>query len=185
MKGLVLIGDLFEDVEMIAPVDILRRNKDDITIASVMHRKEVISARGIKMEADALIEDLDLDTFDFLFIPGGPGAYKLLVNIESVKTTIKYFVKQNKVVSAICAAPMLIGRLGLLKGKHYTVYPGFEEQIPEGIYLKDQGVVVDDNFVTGKSMYYAIDFGLALVKKLYNNERANHLALSIKGKNDE
>lgn len=184
MKGLVLIGDLFEDVEMIAPVDIFRRNKDDITIASVMHRREVNSARGIKMQADALLEDLNLDVYDFLFIPGGPGAYKLLINVKGVEDTIKYFVKQKKLVSAICAAPMLIGRLGLFKDRHYTVYPGFEEQIREGIYLKDQGVVIDGDFVTGKSMYYAIEFGLALVEKLYSKERANNLALSLKGEKE-
>lgn len=181
MKGLVIIGDYFEDVEMIAPVDVWRRHSEEITIASAMHRTTLVSARGIKMEADALLEELDLSTYDFLFIPGGPGAFKILINLKEVEDTIKFFANNNKLVCAICAAPMLIGRLGLLKNKNYTVFPGFESQIIGGTYLRDNGVVRDGNFVTGKSMYYAIDFALLVIETLYNRQEKEELLLSLQG----
>ena len=183
MKGLVIVGDYFEDVEMIAPVDVWRRHKEEITIASLMHRKEVVSARGIKMEADDLLENLNLSNFDYLFIPGGPGVSKILVNLDEVSDAIKYFAQNNKVVCAICAAPMLIGRLGLLKNKNYTVYPGFDNQIIGGNYLRDNGAVRDGNFITGKSMYYSIEFALLVIESLYDRQNKDELQLSLQGEN--
>ncbi len=183
MKGLVIVGDYFEDVEMLAPVDVWRRHKEEITIASLMHRKEVVSARGIEMKVDALLEDLNLSNYDFLFIPGGPGVSKILVNLIEVNKTIDYFVKNNKFVCAICAAPMLIGRLGLLKDKNFTVYPGFEKQIISGKYLRTKGAVRDGNFITGKSMYYSIEFALLVIESLYNEKEKNQLLASLQGEN--
>ncbi|MCH5172402.1 MAG: DJ-1/PfpI family protein [Erysipelotrichales bacterium] len=183
MKGLVIIGDYFEDVEMIAPVDVWRRHNDEITIASLMHRKEVISARGIKMECNILLENANLEEYDFLFIPGGPGVSKILVNLKEVSDVIEFFASKNKLVCAICAAPMLIGRLGLLKDKNYTVYPGFDKQVIGGKYLRDKGAVKDGNFITGKSMYYSIEFALLVIESLYGMHDKENLLLSIQGEN--
>lgn len=183
MKGLVIVGDYFEDVEMIAPVDVWKRHKEEITIASVMHRKEVISARGIKMETNALLEELNLNEYDFLFVPGGPGVSKILVNLKEVSDTINYFANNNKIVCAICAAPMLIGRLGLLKDKNYTAFPGYDNQIIGGNYMRDKGAVSDGNFITGKSMYYSIEFALLVIETLYDKNEKEQLLLSLQGEN--
>lgn len=115
MKGLVLFGDRFEDTELIATVDVLIRHGEKITLASAMGRKEVHSKNGIAMQADVRIEEVDLDGFDFLFIPGGPGAFQILSELPVVSETISAFVNKNKTVASICAAPMLVGRLGYLK----------------------------------------------------------------------
>lgn len=181
MKGLIIVGDLFEDVEFIAPLDVWRRNKDDIVVASMMKRKTVISKLGIEMTVDALIEEVNLEEFDFLFIPGGPGAFKILNTLPKVNEIINYFANSHKLVTAICAAPMLIGRLGYLKDKNYTVHPGFEDQIIEGNYLRDKGVVKDQNFITGKSMYYAIDLALEVVRFFYGDKHTQILLESLQG----
>lgn len=181
MKGLIIVGDLFEDVEFIAPLDVWRRNKDDIVVASMMKRKTVISKLGIEMTVDALIEEVNLEEFDFLFIPGGPGAFKILNTLPKVNEIINYFANSHKLVTAICAAPMLIGRLGYLKDKNYTVHPGFEDQIIEGNYLRDKGVVKDQNFITGKSMYYAFDLALEVVRFFYGDKHTQTLLESLQG----
>ena len=112
MKGLVLVGDYFEDTELIATIDVWLRNNEKITLASVMNRKEIISKCGLKITLETLIQDVRLDDYDFLFIPGGPGSFKILAHMKEVDEVISYFVKANKLVTAICAAPMLIGKLG-------------------------------------------------------------------------
>lgn len=181
MKGLIIVGDLFEDVEFITPLDVWRRNKDEVVVASMMKRKTVISKLGIEMTVDTTIEEINLDDFDFLFIPGGPGAFKILNTLPKVDEIIKHFVDNHKLVTAICAAPMLIGRLGYLKEKNYTVHPGFEDQIIGGTYLRELGVVKDNNFITGKSMYYALELALEVVRFFYGDKHTKVLLDSLQG----
>lgn len=180
MRGLVLVGDYFEDTELIATIDVLKRHNEDITLVSMMKRHEVLSKCGIKYYVDKLYQDINLDDYDFLFIPGGPGSFKILAFIEEVNQTIKYFYDHDKLISAICAAPMLIGRLGYLKDKNYTVYPGFETSIIGGNYQKGQGVVQDGKIITGKSMYYSIDLGLKIIEYFYGEEEKIELEKSLK-----
>ncbi len=181
MRGLVLFGDLFEDTELIATIDVLIRHREEITLASAMGRKEVKSKNGIAMKADALIEEVNLDDFDFLFIPGGPGAFQILNELSIVNETISAFVRWGKTIATICAAPFLVGRLGYLRDKNYTVHPGFESQIQGGCYLRDQGVVEDGLFITAKSMFYSVDLGLKIVEHFYGEEERNRLMKSLKG----
>ena len=181
MKGLVIVGDLFEDTELLGTIDVLLRHGEKITIASMMKRKELTSKCGIKMLSDCLIEEVNWEDFDFLFIPGGPGSFKILANIKEVDDVIDYFVNNNKLVAAICAAPMLLGRRGYLKDQNYTVHPGFEINIIGGRYLRNQGVVRSNRFITGKSMYYSIELGLEIVEYYYGHEEKEKLRLSLKG----
>ena len=84
-------------------------------------------------------------------------------------------------MSAICAAPFLIGRLGYLKDKDYTVHPGFEDQIIGGNYLRNQGVVKSDNIITAKSMYYSIEFGLQIYEYFFGKDARNSLEKACQG----
>ena len=101
--------------------------------------------------------------------------------IKEVDDVIDYFVNNNKLVAAICAAPMLLGRRGYLKDQNYTVHPGFEINIIGGHYLRNQGVVRSNRFITGKSMYYSIELGLEIVEYYYGHEEKEKLRLSLKG----
>lgn len=181
MKLLMLFVDAFEDVEAIGTLDVLSRGGDEVTCASLMGRKEVVPKLGRTLLVDTKIEDVDYTKFDGLIIPGGPGSFKIMANIKLVDTIITYFVNSHKLVAAICAAPFLVGRLGFLSDKNYTVHPGFENQIIGGNYLREQGVVRDGNFITAKSMYYSIEFGLEIYGYFHGKENQKTLRLACQG----
>ena len=167
MKGLVLLNDGFEDTELIATIDVLKRGKFSITLASMKEDLMVNSQYNVLIKADELIKNINLDDYDFLMIPGGKAVVNYLSKDERVFEIIHYFANK-KLVCAICAAPSIIGKLGYYKDIEYTVFPGFEEGI-EGIH-KNQGVVVSDKFITAKSMYYSIEFALAIYEYFMGKE---------------
>ena len=181
MRHLMLFVDGFEDVEAIATLDVLLRGNEEVVKASLMERKEVVSKSNNKLVLDTLIEDVDLESFDSLIIPGGPGSFNIMGHLPIVDKIIKFFAENGKLVSAICAAPFLVGRLGYLQNKNFTVYPGFEEQVIGGTYLKELGVVRDGNFITAKSMFYSIDFGLEIYRYFHSEEETIKLKDSLKG----
>lgn len=182
MKFLMLFADNFEDVEAIATLDVLKRGGEEITCASIMGRRNVQTKCGNILTVDSLIEDIiDLKCYDGLIIPGGPGSFRIMPNVPIVTELIHTFVKNNKVVASICAAPHLVGKLGYFKDRNYTVHPGFEDQIIGGTYLRDKGVVVDGKFITAKSMYYSIEFGLAIYEFFHGKEQMEALRRACQG----
>ncbi len=181
MKYLMLFADEFEDVEAFATYDVLKRGKIIVDALSVMPTNNVNSKCGYHLTMDKNINDVNYKDYDGIIIPGGPASFKILNHLEIVDEMIHYFAKENKLVAAICAAPHLVGRLGYLKNRNYTVHPGFEDQIIGGTYLKDNGVVISDNFITAKSMYYSIDFGLAIFNYTHSKEETEILLNSLKG----
>lgn len=181
MKYLMLIGDAFEDVEAIATQDVLIRGGEEVILASMMGRKEITTKCGNRLVLSKMINEVDLSSFDALIIPGGPGSFKLLAYMKEVDEIINYFVEHNKLVSAICAAPMLIGRLGHLKEKNFTCYPGFEKYVLEGNYKRDEGVILDGRFITAKSMYYSVDFALKIYEFFHDKEASDSLRKACQG----
>ncbi|MCR4880076.1 MAG: DJ-1/PfpI family protein [Bacilli bacterium] len=161
-KLLMLFVDGYEDTEAIATLDVLTRGGDQVICASMMKRREITPKLGRRVMVDTTIEEVSMLDFDGLIIPGGPGSFKILPDNPYIDAIINYFAEEHRLVASICAAPHLVGRLGLLKDKNFTVHPGFEDEVIGGHYLREQGVVVDDNFITAKSMYYSIPFGLAI-----------------------
>ena len=114
------MADGFEDVEALIPVDVLRRGGVDIKTVSIMGRLEVESAHGVTIKADMLFEDADLSDADLLMLPGGmPGASNLDAH-EGLKAALLKQAEAGKKISAICAAPFVLGKLGILKGKRAT-----------------------------------------------------------------
>ena len=177
----MIFVDYFEDTEAIATLDVLRRGGHEVITASLMNR-EVISPKFSKgYLTDTKIEDIDYKEFDGIIIPGGPGSFKIMPNLSIVDELIHYFAKNNKLVAAICAAPHLVGKLGYLNNRDFTVHPGFEDQIIGGNYLREKGVVVSDNCITAKSMYYSIEFGLAIDRYFLGETHANELEKSLQG----
>lgn len=181
MKYLMLFADNFEDVEAIATLDVLKRGGDTVTCASLMGRKEVQTKCGNILTVDSLIEDIQIDSYDCLILPGGPGSFRIMPNLPIVTELIHAFAKKDKVIASICAAPHLVGKLGYFKDKKYTVHPGFEDQIIGGTYLRDKGVVVDGKFITGKSMFYSIEFGLAIHGYFHGEASKEALRLACQG----
>lgn len=180
MTCLVILGNGFEISEALVPCDYYFRAGIKTIKASAYKDKEVISQEGIKIIADITLDEIDLSVFDFLFIPGGKASFTVLDKDDRVSKIIKYFVDNNKLVTSICAAPFLIGRLGYFENRKYTCFPSFEEYIEKGTYLKEEGVVVDGNFITAKSVYYATPFALEVIKKLLGKEVSLKVLLQIK-----
>ena len=180
-KLLMLFVDGFEDTEGIATLDVLSRGGHDVTCASMMKRREINAKLGRPITVDTLIEDVKLEDYDGLVIPGGPGSFKIMCFHPLINNIISYYANNNKLVSAICAAPFMVGNLGFLKDKNYTVHPGFEDMIIGGTYLREKGVVRDGNFITAKSMYYSIAFGLEIDEYFNGKEHRDNLEKACKG----
>lgn len=181
MKGLVLLGDLFEDTEALTTIDVLIRAGESITRVAVKDSLEVLTQCGGKVICDEIISNIKFDDFDYLILPGGKASFTILNKDKVVENLVDDFVSKNKLVAAICAAPHLLGRKGYFKDREFTCFPSFEEYCEGGIYRKDLGVVRDDKFVTAKSMYYSIEFALNILAFLYGEDKIDLLVKSLKG----
>ncbi len=181
-KVYVFLADGFEDVEALIPVDVLRRGGVDVTTVSVMGDYMVESAHGVRMMADTLVEDTDVSDADLLFLPGGmPGASNLYAN-EKVCEAVKAQAEKGKRVAAICAAPaVVLGQLGLLKGRRATCYPGFEEMLSGATYTADL-FTVDGNITTGEGPAAAFPFAYELLSQLVNKQTSDQIAEGMRFK---
>lgn len=165
----ILLTDGFEDIEALEVLDILRRAGLDAKTVGVFDKK-VKSSHGVEIFADIRINQVERESMDMLILPGGPG-HTLYEKSEQAMELIKY-AKENEVrISAICAAPSVIGRLGYLEGKNFTCYPGFEDECKGGSF-RDEKAVVDGLFITGKGPGAAADFAFMIVEELHSSEVA-------------
>lgn len=181
MNGLMLFGDCFEDTEAIASLDVLLRAGENVKRVSVMNSLYVKTQCGSEYKCDLKLSEVNIEDFDYLVIPGGKASFTVLSADERVGRLIDYFVLNNKLVAAICAAPHLIGKRGYLKDREFTVFPGFENECVGGIYKRDSGVIRDDKFVTAKTMYYSIEFALEIINYLYGEDKRNKVEKSLMG----
>lgn len=164
VKGLILLANGFEDTEAITTIDILRRAKLDLDLVSVHQQLEILTQSKMNIKAEKLLQEIDLNDYDFLVIPGGGAVFNVLSKLEVVNEVIKEFDHKKKLIAAICAAPSLLGKLGLFKNLEFTCYPSCEEGI-DGIYTA-KGVEIHKNYITAKSMAYTVDFALEIVSYL-------------------
>ena len=167
-KGLILLANGFEDTEAITTIDILRRAKLDLDLVSVSDNLEILTQSKMNIKAEKLLKDVVLDQYDFLVIPGGGAVFNVLSKMEIINKVITEFNQKKKLIASICAAPSLLGKLGLFEDLKFTCYPSCEEGF-SGIYTKC-GVEVTKNYITAKSMAYTVDFALEIVKYLLGEE---------------
>ena len=175
----VVLGDGFEPVEALAPVDALRRGGVRVRTVSVMDGLQVTSAQGVTMHADDGVSDVDLLGFDLLVVPGGSGGVDNLAKCAPLADALERFMAEGKPVAAICAGPMILADLGLLEGRKATCYPGCEEGFPAGAYQDVRGVVVDSNLVTASGPGQALDFGMAALRVLAGDAAADRVAADM------
>lgn len=174
-KAIVFLADGFEEMEATGTVDILCRGGIDAKTVSITNDKKVVGAHNMEYLADYLFSEVDFSAVDALILPGGmPGASNLN-SFEPLKELLIEHYKQGKIVAAICAAPMVLGGLGFLKGRKATCYPGFEPKLI-GAEITGEAVEVDGNVVTGKGPGLVFNFGLALVTVLKSDAVAEEVA---------
>ena len=170
-KVFIHFADGFEEVEAITPIDVLRRAGCEVTTVSVTGKKEVTSRRGVTILADKNFNEVDYDQVDMIVLPGGqPGADNLNKH-EGLKNQIIKFNDQKKIIAAICAAPLVLGSAGILKGKRATCYPGTEPKLT-GATHTGNNVEIDGNIITGKGPGVALAFSLALAEHLVGKAKA-------------
>lgn len=177
-KAIVFLADGFEEMEALGTVDVLRRGGIEVTTVSITDSPMVMGAHNIPVAADATINEMALTDADALILPGGmPGAANLN-NSETVKKALMQQYNKGKIVAAICAAPMVLGGLGLLKGRNATCYPGFESKLT-GANATGAAVEVSDNVITGKGPGLVYHFALALVEALKGEKESKEVAAGL------
>ena len=170
----VFLADGFEEVEALTPVDVLRRAGMKVITVSVMEELVVQGAHGVPVVADAMFADIDPEAADMLLLPGGmPGATNLDAH-DGLSELILNFAAPEKPLAAICAAPLVYGKRGLLKGRKATCYPGFEGYL-EGAEYTAALVEQDGNFITAKGPGAAMAFAFAIVEKFCGVEKVLEL----------
>ncbi len=166
----VLLADGFEETEAIAPIDILKRAGLDVKTVG-MTSKIVVGSHGIAMIADLTADEVNPDEITLLVFPGGmPGT----LNLDSSAFTDRFInavIKNGGRLAAICAAPLILGRRGLLAGKRAVCYPGFENELTDA-HITDLSVVTDGNVTTAKGAGVALEFGAELVSLVCGKEKS-------------
>lgn len=175
MKVMCILTDGFEELEAIGTIALLRRAGITIDVYAIDNTNTTgrfdITCANLKD-----LKDADINAYDMLFLPGGPH-YQKLEKDERVLSILKHFIENNKLVSAICAAPTILGKQGYLKNKKYTCFTSMNEDFG-GTYI-DQYTVTDGNIITGRSAAAVIDFAFAIIEKLEGKEKADEVKASI------
>lgn len=178
-KVAMMLGEGFEPIEVIAPIDCMRRAGLEVALVSVMPSVQVKSAQDIMVTADALDENMDLDAFDMIVVPGGSLGVENLKKSAKLAAALEQAFADDKHVASICAGPTVLNGLGLLEGRKATCYPGCEEGFPQGVYQPGYGVVVDGNLITASGPGQAIAFGIAIVEALCGKGVADEVASGL------
>ena len=156
----IFLANGCEEIEALTVVDVARRAGIEVTMISISAELQVTGAHNICFLAEVTVKEADFDTLDGIVLPGGMPGTIHLGESNYVQEVIRKFASEGKLVSAICAAPSVLGKAGLLENKSATCYPGFEEQLLGAIATTDS-VVVAGNIITSRSMATAIAFSLA------------------------
>ena len=172
------LADGLEEVEALMVIDLLRRTKKlNVVTVSIKDELLIESSHNIKMYADKTIGEIDFEEGDCIFLPGGMPGTLNLGNCRALTDQIVKYNAQGKLLAAICAAPSLLSKLGLLKDKNATSYPSFETQMD----CKNYGgsVVTDSNIVTAKGLGVALEMGLELIRILVGEDTSEKIAKEI------
>ncbi|MBR6514444.1 MAG: DJ-1/PfpI family protein [Clostridia bacterium] len=170
----IFLADGFEEIEALCPYDLILRAGIPVKTVSINETTLVTGTHGIKVHADITLNEMEAD-FEGIMLPGGlPGADNLNA-CDKVQECLKKAECEGKLITAICAAPYVLGQAGLLNGKHATCFPGFEDKLT-GAILSPGKVVCDGNIITAKGMGVAFTFGLAIVNYFKGSEFTSELA---------
>ena len=174
----VLLGTGFEEVEALAPVDLLRRAGIEVTTVG-LNGKIVYGSHRIGVQADITIEELDISDAEMIVLPGGLGGVASIRGCSKALEAVKAVAAAGKYVAAICAGPTVLADLGLLTGVNATCYPGQIPNMKDALVVSNAACVTDGKTITGTSAGTAVPFALALIEALKGAEAAGVIAEQI------
>lgn len=175
MRIMMPFANGFEEIEALAVVDLLRRAGIEVDMVGVVGSM-MAGAHGIKVVMDKKLNEVRIDDYDGIVLPGGTSGYENLGRSKIIMDGIRQLNDQGKLVAAICYSPMLLAKAGVLDNRKATIYPGMESKIP---YPREGKVVVDGNIITSQAPGTAIAFGLAIIEYLMGREKANKIKRAI------
>ena len=173
---LVILADGFEEIEAVAPIDILRRAGAAVTVAALGDGIHVRGRSGVTLHADAPLSAVSGSAYDCVVLPGGPGVEKLRAD-PRVAGLVREQCEANRWTAAICAAPVVLKDAGVLGGRRHTAHFSVAAELPEA--LRGERAIADGPLITSRGAGTAVDFGLLIVEKLFSAEKASEIARSI------
>ena len=169
----VILGNGFEEMEAIAPWDILLRGGVEVRFAGV-GGTEIVGGHGLKVRADLTVEEIDPDKMEMIVLPGGMGGVHSMLESSAVLETVQDAWKNGKYVCAICAAPMILAKLHITDNKSATCYPGLESEMGSA-HMRPEAVVCDGRLITGRGPGAAVEFGLKLLETMTDCKMAEQV----------
>ena len=179
-RAIVVLADGFEEIEAVTPIDLLRRAGIEVIVAG-LDRTTVTGARGVKVQCDTTLEQLQGD-FDAIILPGGANGAKNLAASSRLSKLLVQFNQDQKLIAAICAAPVVVlTSLGILDNKNATCFPGMEQGFAKSTTFRDNRVVGDGNVITSRGPGTALDFSLSIIEKLTDKTLADRVRSAVLG----
>lgn len=173
----VMLGTGFEEIEALAPVDLMRRAGIDVLTVGI-NGKIVTGGHGIGVQADISLEEMDLTSLEMIVLPGGLGGVASIRASAQTLDAVKFAHENDRFVAAICAGPTVLADLGITDGRHATCYPGQSGNMG-GAVLEEKAAVRDGKIITGASAGCAVEFGLTLIEALRDTETAEKIRQQI------
>ena len=170
MMVYIILGTGFEEMEAICPCDILRRGGVEVCYAGI-GGKLITGGKGITVQADCTVEEIDFAKMDMIVLPGGLGGVHSVLASETAMKAVKWAYENDKYVAAICASPSILAKLGITDGKKAVIYPGMESEMGSAV-MQDANTVKDGKVLTGRGPGAAMDFGLVLLETMKDVETA-------------
>ncbi len=161
----LILGDGFEEIEAITPVDVLRRCGAEVCMAGI-GGLQIVGAHGIRITADCTVEQIDQSRLEMVILPGGMGGVASIQASEAALEAVRRAYADGKYVAAICAGPMVLAGLGITDGKKVTSYPGTEDRMGSAVYQDDCAVVKDGRLITSRGPGTSMAFALELARTL-------------------
>jgi len=162
------LAEGFEEIEALTVVDVLRRAGINVDTVGVMGSM-VTGSHGVRVMTDKKILEINADEYDGIVLPGGNPGYLNLGRSSKIIEILRKFDAEGKLIAAICAAPSVLAKAGVLEGKKATIYPGMEKELP---YPRGERVVIDGKVITSQAPGTAMEFALAIVEFLAGKDRA-------------
>ncbi len=178
MKAFILLADRFEDIEMIAPLDIMRRAAIEVKMLAIGDDLSVKSAHDVVMRCDGLLKDHIGESPDVVITPGGMPGSTYLSESDLVKKLLKRQADEGRYIASICASPIALESADALQGRKFTCYPSFETQIKSGLH-HNQRLVVDGKLITAMGPGVALQFGLKIVELILSASTAEQISQAM------